>query len=261
MKYNKPVKHLVMFSGGVCSWACAKRVVEKHGTDGVLLLFADTLIEDHDLYRFLPEAVENIGVDFLRIADGRTPWQVFEDERFIGNSGNDPCSKILKRELLNKWRKDHCDPELTITHFGLDWTEDHRLVKIRKRHEPWRIEAYMTEEPIIDKDGMLAWLKREGVKPPHLYSLGFAHNNCGGFCVKSGQAQFELLLRVYPERYARHEAYEHRLRKKLGNFSVMKDRRGGVTKPLTMRAFRKRLQRQPDLFDCHEWGGCGCAVE
>ena len=43
------IKHLVMFSGGVGSWAAAKRVVERHGTEGVVLLFADTLIEDEDL--------------------------------------------------------------------------------------------------------------------------------------------------------------------------------------------------------------------
>jgi hypothetical protein len=33
------------------------------------------------------------------IADGRHPWEVYRDEKFIGNSLVDPCSRILKREI------------------------------------------------------------------------------------------------------------------------------------------------------------------
>ena len=93
-----------MFSGGVGSWMTARRVVDMHGTDGLVLLFADTMMEDEDLYRFIVDAAKNIGGEFVRIADGRTPWQVFTDERFLGNTKVDPCSKILKRQLLDKWR-------------------------------------------------------------------------------------------------------------------------------------------------------------
>lgn len=44
-------KRVVMFSGGVGSWAAAKRVAERRGTDGLILLFADTKSEDEDTYR------------------------------------------------------------------------------------------------------------------------------------------------------------------------------------------------------------------
>ena len=52
------MKHIVFYSGGLCSWATAKRVVEKHGKENVLLLFTDTLIEDEDLYRFISETAD-----------------------------------------------------------------------------------------------------------------------------------------------------------------------------------------------------------
>lgn len=251
-----------MFSGGVCSWATAKRVVERHGNEGVVLLFADTMIEDEDLYRFIPQAVSNVGAEYVRIADGRTPWQVFEDERMIGSTRHDPCSRVLKRQLLDRWQKAHCDPATTTLHFGLDWTEHHRLERLRSRKEPWRVEGYMTEEPYMEKDQMIQWLRDEGIEPPRLYAMGFHHNNCGGFCVKSGQAQFELLLRRFPERYAEHEANEKRLLQQLGwRNTIMRDRRGGETKPLSMEKFRKRIEKQPELFDRYEWGGCGCALE
>ena len=48
----------------------------------------------------------------------------------------------------------------------------------------------------------------EGLQLPRLYSMGFAHNNCGGFRIKAGRASFANLLRRMPERYARHEQQE-----------------------------------------------------
>ena len=63
-----------MYSGGLGSWATAKIVIERHGKENTTLLFADTLIEDEDLYRFLDEGAKYLGVEFTRIAEGRTPW-------------------------------------------------------------------------------------------------------------------------------------------------------------------------------------------
>ena len=254
------VRHLVMFSGGVCSWAAAKRVVERHGKEGVVLLFADTKMEDEDLYRFLDEAAANVGVPLVKIADGRNPWELMNDVRLIGNSGKDPCSAKLKRDILNDWRKENCDLENTVTHFGLLWDEEHRLINVQKRHAPWKCAAPMCEKPLLSKDMMLKWLKEQGIAAPRLYGMGFPHNNCGGFCVKAGQGHFAHLLRMMPERYAWHEAQEEALREKVGDHSIMRDRSGGKTTPLTMKQLRERIQSQGQ-FDAYEWGGCGCAVE
>lgn len=253
------VRHLVMFSGGVCSWATAKRVVERHGTDGVVLLFADTNMEDEDLYRFIDQAAENVGAPLVKIADGRTPWEVMEDERLLGNSRYDPCSKHLKRILLDRWQKKNCDKAETTLHFGLDWTEHERLTRLRARKVPWKVEGYMTEPPYLEKPKMIEWLKSEGITPPRLYGMGFNHNNCGGFCIKSGQAQFALLLRTMPERYKFHEEKEERLRSILGwKQTILRDR--GGKSPLSLKQFRERIEAQ-GTFDAYDWGGCGCAVD
>jgi hypothetical protein len=255
------IKHVVMFSGGVCSWATAKRVVERHGAAGTVLLFADTMMEDEDLYRFIEQAAVNVGAPLVRISDGRTPWKVFEDERLLGNHRFDPCSKILKRQLLDRWHKANCQQSETTLHFGLDWTEEHRLLRLRERKAPWKVEGYMTEPPYMEKYQMIEWLEREGVKAPRLYAMGFHHNNCGGFCIKSGQAQFALLLKAMPERYRFHEENEERLRGILGwKQTIMRDRSGVKTTPLSMKEFRERIEAQL-TFDKHDWGGCGCAVE
>ena len=83
-------KHIVMFSGGLGSWRAAKRVAAEYGTANLVLLFADTRMEDPDLYRFLHEAAADVGGELVVIAEGRTPWEVFTDVRFLGNSRVDP---------------------------------------------------------------------------------------------------------------------------------------------------------------------------
>lgn len=254
---------VVNFSGGACSFFEATRVIEKHGRKNVVLLFADTLVEDCDLYRFLKDAEKHLSVRVTKIAEGRTPWEVCEKERFIANSRVDPCSKYLKRDLLFGWIKKNCNSAQTVLHFGLDWTEQHRLDKLRARYaeDGWRVAAYMTQPPYLQKEMLLARLEAEGIKPPRLYAMGFKHNNCGGFCFKAGQAQFENLLRTMPERYKDNEKEEERLRAILGDYSILKRQRNGKRENLTLKQFREELERQPDMFDAHDWGGCGCAVD
>lgn len=251
---------LVMFSSGISSWAAAKRRAEEKGTDGMVLLFADTGIEDPDNYRFLHEAADNIGAPLVTVADGRTPWGVMRDEKIIGNSRIDPCSKILKRQLLDKWRDANADPDTTEIILGICWDEEHRIRRVRQRTAPWNYTAPLCEKPWLSKRDTLAWAKREGIEPPRMYDLGFPHANCGGFCIKAGQASFRLLLKHFPDRYAHHEAEEERMREMVGNHSILNDRSGdGKKKVLTLREFRERIER--DENDCElDFGGCACAL-
>lgn len=262
-------KHIVMFSGGVCSWAAAKRVVETHGTERVVLLFADVKGtstnehdgEDLDTYRFLEEASKNVGAELVVVSKGVSVWQHFFKKRMMGNTRFPICSVELKRELLDGWQETNADPSECTLYFGIDWTESHRLESVRKMKSGWKCEAPMCDEPFLSKSKMIEWLVSEGIKPPRLYGMGFPHNNCGGFCVKAGQAQFAKLLKKMPERYAYHEAKEQEFREMVGkNVSILKDRRGGTTKPLTLKDLRERIESN-QTYDIFEWGGCGCAVE
>lgn len=248
-----------MFSGGAGSWGAAKRIAERHGTDELTLLFADTLIEDEDLYRYLGEAAANVGGELVRIAEGRDPWQVFFDRRFLGNSRIDPCSAVLKRDYMRAWLEEHCEPEETVVYLGFDWSEIHRAERAAGYWDPWRVESPLCDRPYLEKSELLTELKAQGIEPPRLYGLGFSHNNCGGFCIKAGQAQFEHLLRVMPERYRYHEGREQELREYLDkDVAILTETVRGEVRPLTLRAFRERLERQPELFDASAWGACSC---
>lgn len=261
------MKHIVQFSGGTGSWAAATRLKEQLGsTDDIVLMFADTLIEDEDLYRFLHEAAEDIGGELLILTEGRDPWRVFFDRRFLGNSRIDPCSMVLKRQFLRDYLDKNYNPEEDIIYIGIDYEEVERYEKAKKYWAPWTVKAPLCDPPYVPKP---EWQRRlvedHGIALPRLYEMGFPHNNCGGFCIKAGQAHFANLLRQMPERYCEHERKEQAFREYLWatgaptwDVSILKDRRGGTVKPLTLRAFRERLQSQPDAFNQHDWGGCSC---
>lgn len=252
------MKAIVQFSGGAGSFAAAVATIERYGVENTTLLFADTLIEDEDLYRFLDDAERALGMKITRLADGRTPWELFRDEKFIGNTRVDLCSRVLKRDLLREWIFTHGTPDDTVVVLGIDWTEIHRLERAIPRWEPWKLWAPLCEEPYADKHEVLA---AHGIASPRLYAMGFPHNNCGGFCVKAGHSQFKLLLERLPERFAHHEAEEARTAALIGkNVAILRDRSGGKSRPLPLSELRERIQGGVKVPD-DEWGGCGCALD
>lgn len=251
-------KHIVMFSGGVASYAVARRVVAKESKRDVVLLFADTKIEDSDLYRFLHDIEDKLDVVITVIAEGRSPWQVFNDEGMIGNTRADLCSRILKREPLRRWLEENCTPARTTVYLGYDGNEGHRLRASERFWVPWPVRAPLVEE-FVFREQIFGEVAEDGIDPPRLYRMGFAHNNCGGFCIKAGHAAFATLLRELPGRFEQHAAQERAFRVRTGkNVAVLRDRKGGVTTPLTLDALRERIERQPELIDAFDIGGCGC---
>jgi len=226
----------------------------------VTLLFADTMMEDDDLYRFNRDVEKYLGIKITRIADGRNPWELFLDRKFMGSVQFDICSQTLKRDLLDKWIRKNAKPHDCTVYVGLDWTEQHRVDRMKNLCKEWKVEAPMSEEPYWDKPEMIRQLVKIGIREPILYSMGFPHNNCGGFCIKAGQAHFAHLLKMMPKRYAWHEHQEAMMRQKLGHFAILRDRRGGQNVPLTLETLRIRIATG-EKFDRFEWGGCGCAIE
>lgn len=263
------MKHVVMFSGGIGSWATAKRVIDKYGTADVTLLFADVkgdndnphLGEDEDTYRFLQESADKLGAELVWLKEGRSIWQVFHADRFLGNSRLANCSKFLKQKPCRDWLDANRHPTSTNVYVGIDWSESHRLPAIEKAYQPYYAYAPLTEPPYVDKQQMLKECREWGVEPPRMYSKPYPHGNCGGFCVRAGQAQMRLLLLENRDRYLFHEGQEQELRDHLGkNVSVLKDRTGGTSVPLTLKTFRER-QEDGALFDELDWGGCGCFID
>jgi hypothetical protein len=154
------------------------------------------------------------------------------------------------------------DPADSVVCMGFDWTEGHRFIAAEPHWLPWTVTAPLMDPPFLTKSQILAAMRARGIEPPRLYAAGFSHANCGGACVRGGQAQWELLLRVNRPRYLEWEAEEHETRVMLGkDVSILRDRTGGDMRPLSLTEFREGLDLQPSLFDADEWGACGCTDE
>lgn len=263
-------KHVVMFSGGIGSWATAKRVAAIHGTDDLFLVFCDVrgnstnphVGEDPDTYRFIDDAVKNIGGTYIYLNAGLDIWELFKKVRLLGNSRIAPCSHKLKQAPAWEWIKANCDPDDTVIYVGIDWSEVHRLPSIEKNYLPYKVEAPMTVEPFLDKKQMIDLAREEGIEPPALYAMGFPHNNCGGGCVRAGQGQFKMLLQLMPERFAEWERGERSLQEHLGKeVTILKETVNGVSRPLPLNVLRERVMSQPSLIDDFDIGGCACFVD
>jgi hypothetical protein len=231
--------HVVQFSGGIGSWATAQRVVAEHGPQDVVLLFADVRVEDADLYRFVHEAAGQLGLPLTVVADGRTPFEVFWDQRFLGNSRVAPCSEYLKQRPCRRWLEDHCDPDDAVLYVGIDASEERRTAAIVGGWAPWTVRFPLCEPPFLSKQHMLDQARTAGLEPPRLYAFGFSHNNCGGLCVRGGHKHWARVLEVFPERYAEAERQERELRAELGDVAILRDRAGGRSRPLTLTEFRE----------------------
>ncbi|APU20145.1 YfjI family protein [Actinoalloteichus sp. GBA129-24] len=257
-----PHRHVVMMSGGIGSWATAARVIAEHGREHVTLLFADTRSEDEDLYRFLDDAAAGFGVPITRVADGRTPQEVFRDVRWIGNSRVAPCSHLLKQVPCRQWLETNTDPADTTLYVGVDWSEIHRLPAIEAGWSPWTVRAPLTEPPYTDKAGLMLEAEATGLRLPGLYSLGFPHNNCAGSCVRGGQAQWALLHQTNPSLFDSWADFEHDMQDVVAGDqprTILREQRDGQRIPLPLTVLRARLDT--DQYDRDEWGGCGCFTE
>lgn len=286
----------------------AKRVIEKHGTKDVTLLFADVkgegrcltcdhqfsahingkgpcdiksaeseycgctrfvdnphVGEDEDTYRFIEDAANSLGVPLVKVMDTkkRDIWRVYESKRFLGNSRQANCSTELKQKPCAEWLKNNADPSDSIVYVGIDWMESHRLPAIEAAYakKGYTALAPLCDPPFLEKQEMIDAAIKDGLTPPRAYAKGYPHNNCGGFCVRAGKAQFQMLLNENRERYLFHEQQEQKIRAFLGKpVTILTEVSRGEKIPLTLRSFRERQESQQSLFgdDEFDWGGCGC---
>lgn len=252
------VKYWISFSGGLGS-AISVLLAHMNGLE-YQAVFADTLIEDDDLYRFMSDIERVTGKEIIKLRDGRDPWQVFVDKRYIGNTRTAHCSQILKTEQVAKYLQKHAEPNDVLV-LGMDYSEIDRIERAQENWKPREVCSLINDfkcwRPLWDN-----YFALYGLKKPKLYEYGFPHNNCGGFCVRAGLAQFATLLNNFPERYMFHENKQIEAMNKIGPTAkpFLRWTFKKVTYYLTLREFRILYLAGDIKVDPYDFGGCGCFV-
>lgn len=252
--FSRPVA--ISLSGGLASAASAIIAAEA-GID-YEMYFADTLIEDEDLYRFNDDVAAFLGKSIHKLVDGRTPWQVFVDRRYIGNSRKAQCSLELKTKQIKRALRGE-DRDLVL---GMYLDEQDRLERAAAKWPDRKVRSLLIEHSYTPGD-VAKLFSRVGIAQPRLYGLGFPHNNCGGMCVRAGQGQFAALLKHFPQRYAQHEKEMTRAMRKIGPTAKPFLRRNvdGKREYLTMKEFRLGIESGNIKPPAQEFGGCGCFTD
>ena len=262
---SETIKHVCNVSGGVTSWYAARLVKDQlmKDRDEIMLCFCDTQVEDEETYDFVRQTADDIGVELTVLSDGRSTWKVFEDRKFIGNKRIDPCSKHLKRDLMDRWRKENCKIETSVHYYGMEWMEINRWNRHMDRIAPWKACAPMIILG-LDKKHAIEEAKKRGMTLPPAYELGFSHSNCAGMCVKAGVSHWTRLYHLRRDRFDEALKREEDLQKVLGkpNITILTYKSHNVTYPLSLRLLAEQIESKNDMFeDMTSEGGCGCALE
>jgi len=256
------MKHIISFSGGLASFFEAKLSIEKYGKENVELIFCDTKSEDEDLYRFLDDAEKYLDVKIIKLVDGRDIWDCAFQDNFLYNSRVANCSPYLKMRLFKRYIKQY-KPNEIIVHIGFDFTEMHRFERTKKHYLPIKIESLIAETSLT-KYNMKKQVQCLGIELPLLYRLGFAHNNCGGFCFRAGIGHFKQLYEKLPKRFDYHMNKEQELIKQIGkDVSILKRVRNGKKVNLTLKALKEEFINGGTQLSWEEEfdiGGCDCFV-
>jgi len=268
----------ISLSGGLAS--AANALLAHEAGEPFIMWFADTTIEDDDLYRFVYDIERlNIGT-LIRVKDGRDPWDVFTDEEYIGNSRTAPCSRVLKTDLIDRHLQMFAAPNDAIV-IGFGFDEDERQQRAVARWAPRPVRSLIAEQRLSAGAVEELVCVKYGIRKPRLYDMGFAHNNCGGMCVRGGQGQFAMLLDKRPALYMKHEQRNETARRHIqmkaqqriaaGTYKgkspdgspggFIRVTRNGETEYLHMKEFRERVQSGELVPARYEMGGCGCFTD
>lgn len=217
---------ICQFSCGAASAVATKLALAQYGaTHEVLIVNAYLANEHEDNRRFLADCEAWFGRPVTVLRDtkyGADIIQVFRRERFMKNQYGAPCTKLLKRRLLDTWKQPG-----DVMVFGYTAEEGDRLDDFRERNPDRPVIAPLIERG-LGKEDCKAMIERAGIELPIMYRLGYDNANCIG-CVKGGEgyyrairqdfpAQFEELCKVQDEIGA--GAYLHRNRKTNERFSL-----------------------------------------
>lgn len=184
------------FSCGAASAVATKLAITKYGgTHDVRVINAFLKEEHEDNRRFAVDCEHWFGREITTLRDTKfdaSVIQVFRRKRYIKGAMGAPCSRELKRKILDAWKQPG-----DIMVFGYTVEEIDRFDDFRDRNPDRQVIA-----PLIDaglsKDDCKSMIERAGIALPAMYLLGYENANCIG-CVKGGEGYWRAIREDFPE--------------------------------------------------------------
>lgn len=220
------MRFVCQFSCGAASAVATKLVVEQLSPWYDVEIVNAEIVEEHpDNRRFLEDCERWFDRPITRLRDekyGASVMEVFRRKRFLKSRQGTPCSRQLKRAVLDA----HAQPGDVLV-FGYTAEEADRYQDFLSLNPDRPAVAPLVDRGLTKND-VLAMVERAGIELPLMYRLGYANANCVG-CVKGGQGYWNRIRRDFPERF-----YEMALLElEIGPSAYLfRDRATGVRYPL-----------------------------
>jgi hypothetical protein len=185
------------FSCGAASAVATKLAISQYKKTHELIIVNAFIKEEHsDNRRFLADCEKwfDHKIMILRDTDyGASTHEVWKKQRFLVSKNGAPCSKRLKRDLLESIRKIN---DIVIVGFTAE--ENNRYDRILSNNAEFIDFRAPLIEHGLKKEDCFALLQDAGLELPMMYRLGYHNANCIG-CPKGGQGYWNKIRIDFPE--------------------------------------------------------------
>lgn len=185
------------FSCGVASAVATKLIINKYPAQRIHIHRAWILEEHEDNDRFTADCEIWFGhpIKILRdVKYGASVVEVFKRERYMKGMAGAPCSRALKKAVLEA---DSLWDDIFVLGYTIE--ESDRRDSFIDANNGRRVICPLIDEGLSKAD-CLALVERAGIALPAMYVLGYNNNNCR-CCVKGGEGYFNRQRVDFPEHY------------------------------------------------------------
>lgn len=211
------------FSCGAASAVATKLALEenKKGDNLEFVIAYCEIIEEHpDNKRFLKDCEKWFGHEITVMGNdkyGRSIYKVFESVKFIKNPSGAPCTRLLKKEVRQKYQRPN-----DIQVFGYTVEEQKRVDNFIDRNNEVDLWSILIDMNLTKQDCM-GILDKAGIDIPQMYKLGYKNNNCIG-CVKGGKGYWNKIREDFGDDFERMSKLEEKLGASINYTDIPKSR-------------------------------------
>ncbi len=185
------------FSCGAASAVATKLALAQYADREVAIINAFLVEEDADNRRFLADCAQWFGRPITVLRDetyGASTDEVWRRRRFMVGQHGAPCSRELKRKVLESF---HRPDDVWVLGYTVE--EQDRFDDFVDHYPAQPVIAPLIERSLSKAD-CLAMIERAGIVLPRMYRLGYHNANCVG-CPKGGEGYWNKIRRDFPERF------------------------------------------------------------
>lgn len=196
------------FSCGAASAVATKlAIAENAGKNELIIAYTEVAEEHPDNRRFLKQCEKWFGQEIQILRNDKyegSIFQVFEQRKYIVGVAGAPCTRLLKKEVRQKFEKP-TDRQV----FGYTAEEQARLDRFIDANNDVDIWTPLIDKG-LSKEDCLAMLKNANIELPEMYKLGYHNNNCIG-CVKGGVGYWNKIRVDFPDHFDRMAKLERKI--------------------------------------------------